>query len=201
MTKQNGKEKFAPLPDGRFQIVYADPPWQYDQSTTALTYSTRGVATSIYDTVPLAILKELPVANIADKDCLLFMWATNPVLPEAMELGKHWGFVWATVGFVWHKTRRPIAGNYTMSNCELCLTFKNKKGKIPVPRGSRNERQLVRAPNTRHSEKPDEVRRRIERMFPTQRKIELFARQRVAGWTSWGNEVGVDAKTPLGELF
>ena len=74
-----------------------------------------------------------------------------------------------------------------MSQCELCLVFKH--GKIPAPRGARNVRQLVSEPRGRHSAKPEEVRRRIEAMFPTQRKIELFARAPATGWTAWGLEV------------
>ena len=70
-------------------------------------------------------------------------------------------------------------GFYTMSQCELCLVF--RRGRIPTPRGARNERQLVRAERGPHSAKPEEVRRRIERMFPEQRKIELFARREVPG--------------------
>ena len=74
-----------------------------------------------------------------------------------------------------------------MSQCELCLVF--KRGKIPQPRGARNIRQLVQMKRTRHSEKPDVVRKRIEEMFPHQCKIELFARKQTQGWDAWGLEV------------
>ena len=114
------------------------------------------------------------------------MWATSPHLDQAIDLLKSWGFSWATVGFVWDK-KKVNPGFYTMSQCEICLI--GKKGKIPSPRGARNIRQLVRVERTRHSEKPDEVRSRIVKMFPTQNKIELFARKKAKGWDSWGNEV------------
>ena len=74
-----------------------------------------------------------------------------------------------------------------MSQCELCLVF--KRGKIPQPRGARNVRQLVQTKRTRHSEKPEAVRERIEQMFPNQTKIELFARKQTRGWDTWGLEV------------
>ena len=74
-----------------------------------------------------------------------------------------------------------------MSQCELCLVF--KRGKIPAPRGSRNERQFVSEMRGRHSAKPNEVRDRIAAMFPKQKKIELFARQQTPGWTAWGLDV------------
>ena len=82
-----------------------------------------------------------------------------------------------------------------MSQCELCLVF--RRGRIPTPRGARNERQLVRAKRGPHSAKPEEVRCRIERMFPEQPKIELFARQKVDGWTAWGLDVGAEPERSL----
>ena len=78
---------------------------------------------------------------------------------------------------------RVNPGFYTMSQCELCLV--GKRGKIPKPRGARNVRQLVDAPRGIHSAKPHEVRERIDLMFPAQRKLELFGRQRAIGWESW----------------
>lgn len=142
----------------------------------------------------LADLRELPVERIAAGDCLLFLWATSPHLDQAIELGKAWGFAWATVAFVWDKVR-VNPGFYTMSQCELCLVF--RRGRIPLPRGARNERQLLRERRGRHSEKPDEARRRIERMFPTQRKIELFARTSTPGWAAWGLGVAMPVACPL----
>ena len=138
-----------------------------------------------YPTVTLDDLKTLPVANIAAPNSLLFLWATNPHLDQAIELGKAWGFSWATVAFVWDK-RKTNPGFYTLSQCELCLVF--KRGRIPQPRGARNIRQLVSAERGPHSEKPAEVRRRIEAMFPRQSKIELFSREHAPGWTAWGLE-------------
>ena len=131
-------------------------------------------------------MKTWDIASISEEDCLLFMWSSSPHLDQAIQLGKAWGFQWATVAFVWDK-QRPNPGFYTMSQCELCLVF--RRGRIPQPRGARNMRQLVQVKRTRHSEKPDVVRERIEKMFPQQRKIELFARKRYQGWDAWGLEV------------
>ena len=117
------------------------------------------------------------------------MWATSPHLDQAIELGKAWGFKWATVAFVWDK-QRSNPGFYTLSECELCLVF--KKGRIPQPRGLRNIRQLVSVKRTNHSTKPEEVRENIESMFPKQKKIELFARTRIKGWDAWGLEINPD---------
>ena len=176
---------FPPLPGQKFSILYADPPWDYKgqlQHNGAGGRDTGG-ALRHYPTVPVPLMAQWPIASIAEDDALLFMWATSPHLDQAIDLGKAWGFKWATIAFIWDK-QKVNPGFYTMSQCELCLVF--KRGKIPRPRGSRNERQLVSARRGRHSAKPDEVRRRIAAMFPHQSKIELFARQRTKGWRPWG---------------
>ena len=178
---------FPDLPDHRYAIVYCDPPWDYRGQTqhAGTGKPSTGGAASHYPTVTLAELKTLNVETITEPDCLLFMWSTSPHLDQAIELGKAWGFAWATVAFVWDKTR-VNPGFYTMSQCELCLVF--KKGRIPQPRGARNVRQLVRTPRDAHSTKPHMVRENIEAMFPTQSKIELFARHEANGWAAWGLE-------------
>ena len=173
----------------KYQIIYADPPWDYkgQKQHNGKGGKETGGAKTHYPTMKLPQLKELDVAKWADPEgCLLFMWATNPHLDQAIDLMKAWGFKWATVGFVWDKVR-VNPGFYTMSQCELCLI--GKMGKIPQPRGARNVRQYLKFPRERHSKKPSMVRYRIEKMLPTQNKIELFARERVVGWDAWGNEV------------
>lgn len=174
-----------PFPDKKYQIVYADPPWDYKGQRQHNGRGGRdtGGAVVHYPTVTTEEMKKWDIARITDDECLLFMWATSPHLDQAIALGKAWGFDWATVGFAWDK-QRVNPGFYTMSQFELCLVF--KKGKIPSPRGMRNVRQFVSAARSKHSEKPDEVRRRIEQMFPKQKKIELFARKEVDGWDAWG---------------
>jgi N6-adenosine-specific RNA methylase IME4 len=139
-----------------------------------------------YPTVKTKDLMKIPIKDISNDDCLLFMWTTNPHLSQAIELGKSWGFDYKTVAFVWDKMNHN-PGQYTLSNCEMCLVF--KKGKIPQPRGARNVQQLVRCPRGKHSEKPIEVLKNIEKMFPTQERIELFARHKPEGWDVWGLDV------------
>jgi N6-adenosine-specific RNA methylase IME4 len=177
-----------PLPTDKYSIIYADPPWDYkgQKQHNGKGGKETGGAVKHYSTVTTKEMKKWAISSICEKDCLLFMWATSPHLDQAIELGKAWGFEWATVAFVWDK-QRVNPGFYTMSQCELCLVF--KRGKIPKPRGARNVRQLVLELRGKHSAKPDEVRYRIEQMFPTQKKIELFARKKASGWDSWGDEV------------
>jgi N6-adenosine-specific RNA methylase IME4 len=203
-TKQNTLEELYPkLPNQKFDIIYADPPWyyngklQFDKSSTTkekIDLSKEVFISSSsfkYPTLKTAELKKLPVHEIAKDDCLLFMWSTNPHLEQAIELGKAWGFEYKTVAFVWNKmVHNP--GQYTLSFCELCLLF--KRGKIPRPRGARNVQQLVNSRRKKHSEKPTEVMKGIEKMFPTQRRIELFARKEIKDWSAWGLDIFTSGK-------
>jgi len=174
----------------KYEIIYCDPPWDYKGQTqhAGKKSSNTGGALKHYPTMKLDELQELApmIDNLVADDCLLFMWTSSPHLDQAIDLMKFWAFKWATVGFVWNKTK-VNPSFYTMSQCELCLI--GKRGRIPKPRGARNIRQLVVSPREKHSKKPHEVRKRIELMFPTQNKIELFARERHKGWDAWGNEV------------
>ena len=139
-----------------------------------------------YPTLKLKDLKELDVESIAADDCILFMWTTGPQFANSIELGKAWGFDYKTVAFVWDKqVHNP--GRYTLSQTEFVLAF--KKGKFPTPRGARTIRQLVSVHRGAHSEKPEIVIDGITKMFPSQKKIELFARKNYSGWDNWGLEI------------
>lgn len=189
---------FPLLPLKQYDIIYADPPWdynnkiQFDRSSRAVDNVdlSRPIfissASFQYPTIKLDELMKLDVPSIANENCLLFMWSSSPHLPQALELASSWGFEYRTVAFVWDKmVHNP--GKYTLSNCELCLVF--KRGKIPQPRGARNIQQLVRVPRRGHSEKPIQILHAIQQMFPTQQRIELFARKKYKGWDSWGIDV------------
>ena len=139
-----------------------------------------------YPTLKLKQLMELDVNSIAAENCILFMWTTGPQFANSIELGQAWGFEYKTVAFVWDKqVHNP--GRYTLSQTEFVLAF--KKGRFPTPRGARNVRQLVSVHRGKHSEKPEIVIDSITKMFPTQKKIELFARKNYVGWDNWGLEI------------
>ena len=198
-TKINPLTDIYPkLHNKKYDIIYADPPWdyngkmQYDKSsikTENVGFKKNIFISSAafkYPTLKLKELKELDVKSIAADDCLLFMWTTGPQMANAVELGQAWGFEYKTVAFVWDKmVHNP--GRYTLSQTEFCLVF--KRGRIPTPRGARNIRQLVQVPRGKHSEKPEHVIDGITKMFPKQRKIELFARKNYNGWDNWGLEI------------
>ena len=116
---------------------------------------------------------ELP-AGLTAENCLLFLWTDGDRLEMAVGTGKRWGFRWATTAFVWNEAA-PARGDYVITECEMCLVF--KRGKIPGNRGIRNARQLVASPD-KH-----EARRRIELMFPSARKAEMFAPVPAPGWS------------------
>jgi N6-adenosine-specific RNA methylase IME4 len=189
---------YPDLPNKKYDVIYADPPWDYGGKLQFDKSSKKEVnvdwqkdifisaANFKYPTLKTEELKKIPISEISKKDCLLFMWVTNPHLAQGIELGAAWGFEYKTVAFVWDKMNHN-PGQYTMSYCELCLVF--KKGRIPTPRGSRNEKQLIRSPRGAHSEKPVEVLQSIERMFPTQDRIELFARHKPDDWDVWGLDI------------
>ena len=191
------QEIFPPLPIMKYDIIYADPPWDYGGKMQYDTSSIKSVnqnfekdvfissASFKYPTLKLKELKELDVPSISAENSLLFLWTTGPQLANSVQLGEAWGFSYKTVAFVWDKqVHNP--GRYTLSQTEFVLVF--KRGKFPSPRGARNIRQFISVHRGKHSEKPIEVIQGITEMFPSQKKIELFARRSFDGWDRWGLE-------------
>lgn len=194
------------LPDppapGTYRVIYADPPW------TFATYSDRGKGRSAeahYDTLDLAAIKALPVARWAAPDCVLMLWATDPLLPRALEVIQAWGFRYKTVGFVWAKLNKGRGrllfsqadfftgmGFWTRANPELCLLATRGKPK----RQSGAVRRLLIAPRREHSRKPDEAHERIEQLCPGP-YLEMFARASRPGWDSWGMQASLFDQGPV----
>ena len=182
----------------KYQIIYADPPWSYqDKRTTAGKNNPHGAggAEKHYRTMSLEEMKALSFQEISDTNSMCFMWATSPQLPVAIELMASWGFKYKTVCFVWVKVTNDYAmvrgdgiGNYTLSNAEYVLV--GSRGKYW--REDRTVRQILMHPKMAHSEKPKEIRNRIIRLCGDVPRIELFARQKTEGWDVWGNEVESD---------
>ena len=168
-----------------YEVIYADPPWQYQDRNC------NGSAEQHYRTMPLDAIKALPVSQIAADDAVLLMWATWPLMPEAMELITAWGFKYKTIGFNWIKRNRSDCGfffglgRWTRGNAEPCLLATRGKPK----RVGNAVSQLIFEPIGRHSAKPPVVRDRICELLGDKKRIELFARNRTPGWDVWGNEV------------
>lgn len=178
-----------PFPEKKYQIILCDPPWKYNSRANHKTRF-RGGACGHYDLMTMPEIKDLPVINIADDNCALFMWATFPYLKEQLEVFEAWGFKYKTLGFAWLKTNSKNGfpffgvGYYTKSNLEVCLF--GTKGKIKPITNSIS--QVIIAPRREHSRKPDEVRDKIVELIGDLPRIELFARERIDGWDAWGNE-------------
>lgn len=174
----------------KYNIIYADPPWSYDDKLSG--EPAHGGIT--YPVMELEHIKELPIKNLADKNCILFLWVTMPFLEKGLEVMKAWGFKYRTCAFTWVKTNRKNGeiyhglGHYTASNAELCLL--GRKGRLN--RITKNIKQIVMAPVTKHSAKPPEVREKIVQLFGDLPRVELFAREKINGWDAWGNEIESD---------
>ena len=141
--------------------------------------------------MPLEDIKAMPVSDLASKDCVLFLWATYPMLQEALDVIRAWGFVFKTVAFTWIKLA-PKAdtiywgmGYWTRSNAEICLLATKGQPR----RQAKNVHQVIISHVEEHSKKPDEARRRIVALMGDIPRVELFARYPAPGWDVWGNEV------------
>lgn len=149
--------------EDKYQVIYADPPWSYNSKRANYIKNNSGETAKHYPTLSIEDLKNLKVGNIADENCMLFCWATFPQLKEALELIECWGFKYKTVAFSWVKMtkgNKPAfgIGYYTRSNVEVCLL--GTKGRPFKERSDISS--VIMSPRGEHSQKPEEVRARIE---------------------------------------
>ena len=178
------------LPNKKYKIIYADPPWAYKDKRDKHPRMCGG-ATAHYSTMSIEEIKKIPVNEIADDDCMLFMWATFPNLQEGLDVIKAWGFKYKTLGFSWiklnKKNKKPFfgIGHYTISNCEVCLI--GIKGRPPI--ASNFVSSVLMEPRGEHSQKPDIVRDKIVELCGDLPRLEMFARKKSLKWETWGNEV------------
>lgn len=168
----------------RYAVIYADPPWRYRSRHRGY-----GGAEDHYRTLALEDIKAIPLP--AADDCALFLWATMPFVREALEVVVAWRFAYKTTAFTWVKLNpsgRGLAtglGYWTRANAELCLLATRGRPR-PV---SHRVHSVVISPRGRHSQKPNEVRRRIVDLMGNVPRLEMFARSRTPGWDVWGKEV------------
>jgi N6-adenosine-specific RNA methylase IME4 len=178
--------KALPVGEKRWPIIYADPPWRYEDP--ALATPNRALENH-YPTMTLEEICALPVASLASDDALLFIWATGPKLEEAMQIIKAWGFEYRTCA-VWDKEIIGT-GYYFRNQHELLLV--GKRGNIPHPAAGTQPSSVYRERRSEHSVKPTFFHDMIEKLYPDLPKIELFARQARPGWDAWGNEIPLRA--------
>ena len=171
-----------PFPRGRFQLIYADPPWQLGNPDS--DYAPE----QYYPTLPLEEIAALRVPSA--KDALLYLWAVNSHLPDALAVMEAWGFEYRGCE-VWVKPSIGM-GVWTRNRHELLLI--GRKGNAsPAPR-RRLLDSVIEAPRGAHSEKPAVVYERLEHLYPNLSKLELFARGTPRrGWNAWGNQLDAEA--------
>lgn len=182
----------------KYAVILANPPWSFRN------WSAKGTgrnAVSHYDCLDFSSLAALPVSEFAADKCALFLWATDPLLPRALELIQAWGFEYKTVAFYWVKLNSAAKhdadyftglGYWTRANPEQCLLATRGK----PSRQAKDVRRLVVEKRREHSRKPDCVRERIERLVKGP-YLELFARETKRGWDCRGDQVALFDHGPV----
>lgn len=175
------------LPDGPFDLIMADPPWSFK------TRSPKGVtakgAGGQYACQDIDWIKALPVQGVAARNCLLWLWATNPMLPQAFEVMASWGFTFKTAGH-WAKRTKHGKAAFGTGYILRCAGEPFLIGTRGTVRTTRATRSVIEGPVREHSRKPDEAFAAAEALLPGARRLELFSRQTREGWTTWGDEAG-----------
>jgi N6-adenosine-specific RNA methylase IME4 len=167
------------LPEEKFGLVYADPPWRYSFSKS----KSRKVENQ-YQTMSLEDIKALNIQGLCKKNAVLYLWATAPKIIECLDVMKAWGFTYKTQ-MIWDKVNIGM-GYWARGRHEIILI--GTRGKVPPPAQSVRIPSVITEKRGRHSAKP-KMHSYFDLAHPDMKKIELFARSKVAGWSCWGNEV------------
>jgi len=172
----------------KYSIIYADPPWSIS-STSQIPSGRPG--SRPYRAMRMVDIFSMDVRKISEEDSVLFLWATSPLIPEAIHCMKAWGFEYKSVAFTWVKKNKSGKGLFwgmgwwTRSNPEFCLLGVRGNPK----RISASVHSVIESPIEAHSKKPKEAYLLIEKLMGDLPRVELFAREKTPGWDSWGNEV------------
>ena len=171
-------------PFGGYDLIMADPPWHYEMRTEA------GEAKSpqaYYQTMSIDAIKALPVEALAGRNCLLWLWAVGPMLPQALDVMAAWGFEFKTQG-EWAKMtkngKQAFGTGYILRSAGEPFLI----GTRGAPRTTKSVRSVILAPVREHSRKPEKAFAEAEKLMPDAKRLELFSRQQRAGWDVWGNE-------------
>lgn len=182
----------------KYQIIYADPPWSYNDK------GCKGTMTNHYKGMNIEDICNLPIDQIADENSILFLWTTYPMLKEGLKVIEEWGFKYKSIAFQWIKLNTKALtpfyglGRWTRGNTEPCLLATKGKPK----RISASVFQLIQEPRRKHSEKPDIVRDKIVQLMGDLLRIELFARKKNRGWDVLGDEIdGKDIRESIENLI
>jgi N6-adenosine-specific RNA methylase IME4 len=175
--------RIVALPQRRYGVILADPEWQFDvwSRETGMDRA----ADNHYPTSSLEAILSRDITSIAADDCVLFLWSTAPMQPQAFAVMSAWGFIYRSQ-VIWVKDRLGT-GYWFRNKHELLLV--GTRGKVPAPAMGTQWPSVVEAPVGAHSAKPEKFLELIESYFPTLPKIELNRRGPARpGWDAWGNE-------------
>jgi N6-adenosine-specific RNA methylase IME4 len=181
-TKAAEIRRVVSLPNARYRVLYADPPWAYNDKSDAGSVQTGGAEVH-YPTMTIAELCALDVVSLCEPNAVLFLWVTSPLLFESAAVIKAWGFAYRAL-FVWDKVKHN-RGHYNSVRHEFLLICTRGSCTPDVVKLFDSVQAIER---TAHSEKPEEFREIINTLYPHGKRIELFARRTVAGWDGYGYE-------------
>lgn len=184
---------YIPLPNKKYQIIYADPPWEYRDKALS---GNRGSGCK-YNVENNTVISSMDVQSIADENCILFLWVTMPKLNECFDVINAWNFEYKTCAFIWVKNNKKATdtrfwgmGSWTRANAELCLlATKGKPKRINAGVHQIIDSPVIETPIETHSKKPSIVREKIIELCGDLPRIELFARQQLFDWDTWGLEI------------
>lgn len=166
----------------KYSVIYADPPWRYSFS--------KSKSREIENQYPTMTVDEICALDVpADKNCVLYLWATSPKLLEALAVMKAWGFSYKT-NAMWDKGKIGM-GFWFRGQHELLLV--GTKGHVSPPEQSMRVSSVFSFRRGTHSKKPDEIRDLIASWFPSFSRLEMFARTTTQGWDVWGNDPSIQA--------
>lgn len=179
--------KAPPPPSGKYRVIYADPPWKYNDSQAISRDGlgeSYGPAEAHYPPMTISELCLLPVKDLAEDNAVLFLWTTSPLLEDTFQIIRAWGFKYKT-SFVWDKIKHNM-GHYNSVRHEFLLVCTRGSCTPDVKKLFDSVQSIERT--DKHSQKPAEFREIIDTIYPNGERIELFAREPAIGWSAWGNE-------------
>ena len=183
LVKESKKLPTPELPKDKFDLIYADPPWEYGQEQHGKEKQETVLETH-YPTMPTEEICQLPIKDLSADNAVLFIWTTSPKIFEAKQVIDAWGFEYKS-SMIWDKVKHNV-GYYVSVRHEFLLIA--TKGSF-LPTSGKLIDSVQTIERTEHSKKPQRFREIIEEMYPDTKKIELFARTVPDGWTAWGNEI------------
>lgn len=183
VKKKELSKSDMPLPSGKYKVIYADPPWSYNDKCDDGSIQSGG-AEKHYPSMTILEMCSLPISDLAEDNAVLFLWVTTPLLYDAEPVFKAWGFDYKTC-FVWDKVKHNM-GHYSSVRHEILLLC--TRGSCTPEVVKLFDSVQVVEKTSKHSEKPEEFRKIIDTLYPNGKRLELFSRKAVDGWERWGNE-------------